>query len=419
MPDYENLNLNTTTSSGINPVMQACLNRYIIKTAKPDLVYTKFGDVVDIPKGKTKVTHWQKMSPLPKATVPLTEGITPRGQKVHITDITGIPKQYGNYVSFTDQLDFFAHDPSPKVLDYAGLLGVNAAETLDSVAADELTSGTNVRYAGGVASRSAITAKLTLDDVFKAVRDLKRNNAKPINGDYIAIVHTDVAYDIRNDGQWTRPNEYQHTTELIKGEIGKIGGVRFIETSGGKVVYGTPFATIGGVDINELTVTKIDTTTMKLYVQETLVSSGTSGIPTSRFAPASSVNKKIIVNNVVFEVTGATAGADGEGYITLASSTTEAMMGVISPDMKVYAGDGQADGKPVYLTLVLGAHAYGTTGLNKTLETIAKGLGSAGTSDPLNQRGTMGWKAYHMTKRLVEEYMVRIESVSSAYDTVA
>ena len=35
-----------------------------------------------------------------------------------------------------------------------------------------------------------------------------------------------------------------------------------------------------------------------------------------------------------------------------------------------------------------------------------KGYGN----DPLNQRGTVGWKATHVAKRLVESYMIRIES---------
>jgi N4-gp56 family major capsid protein len=39
-----------------------------------------------------------------------------------------------------------------------------------------------------------------------------------------------------------------------------------------------------------------------------------------------------------------------------------------------------------------------------------KQKGSAGTADPLDQRSTIGWKATKTAERLVEDYMVRIET---------
>ena len=42
---------------------------------------------------------------------------------------------------------------------------------------------------------------------------------------------------------------------------------------------------------------------------------------------------------------------------------------------------------------------------------INKELGSAGTADPLNQRGTYGWKGYHFSMILEQLKLVRIESL--------
>ncbi|MBR6782610.1 MAG: hypothetical protein IKM33_05380 [Clostridia bacterium] len=62
----------------------------------------------------------------------------------------------------------------------------------------------------------------------------------------------------------------------------------------------------------------------------------------------------------------------------------------------------------------MGDNAYGTTQLSgEGLQHIVKQLGSAGTSDPLNQRATVGWKASKVTTRLVEAFMVRIETTST------
>lgn len=62
----------------------------------------------------------------------------------------------------------------------------------------------------------------------------------------------------------------------------------------------------------------------------------------------------------------------------------------------------------VYSTLILGQGAYGVYTL-QDLEYIVHQLGSAGTSDALNQRATSGWKGSFVAKILWDEYMRRIE----------
>ena len=72
----------------------------------------------------------------------------------------------------------------------------------------------------------------------------------------------------------------------------------------------------------------------------------------------------------------------------------------------------------MYVTLVLGADGYGTTEITGGgLEHIVKQLGYG--DDPLNQRASVGWKGMRAAERLVEQYMVRIESVSSYSATAA
>ncbi len=92
---------------------------------------------------------------------------------------------------------------------------------------------------------------------------------------------------------------------------------------------------------------------------------------------------------------------------------------VETTEAKKFAGAG-SDGIDVYSTLVLGKNAYATTKVEGGgLTTIIKQLGSAGTSDPLNQRSTIGWKALKVTEILSEQYMVRIETASTFNDGVA
>lgn len=389
-----NLNLNKTTSSGMSPLMEAVLNRYVLERNKQERKYTKFGQKVNIPKGKTKTIAFDKLSPLPKATQPLTEGVTPVGSAVHITRIKGEPEQFGNYVSYTDQLDFFAHDPSPEVLKYTELLTENQLETYEHLDAMELSSGLNVFYTGSATSRSAITDTLTVKDVRRAVTSLKRNKVQPADGkDYIAFVHPDAVFDLWSDEEWRQPHTYVDTENMYTGEIGKIFGVRFIEDPDACVFRGDPFAD----KYDELSILKVDGT--KIYVAETIESGDVSDFS----------SKKCWINNVSYTISSATAGTNGEAYLTLSATPT----GLVETDMKIYPGDGGTSaGKPVYSTVILGKNAFGTSGDN-TVEIISKALGSAGTSDPLNQRGTMGWKGFWFTKILEQSKMVRIESIAS------
>lgn len=82
---------------------------------------------------------------------------------------------------------------------------------------------------------------------------------------------------------------------------------------------------------------------------------------------------------------------------------------------KVFTGAG-ASGANVHSSVMVGEEAYGVTKINGEgdVKTIIKPLGSSGTSDPLNQRQTIGWKINaFVAKRLKEEAIMRIEAVPS------
>jgi N4-gp56 family major capsid protein len=396
----ENLNMNKTTSAGIQPLYQPVLNRHVLMTAKADLIYSQFGQKAKIEKGKGKTVAWDKISPLPKALAPLTEGITPEGVALNMSRIVGYPMQYGSYVSTTDEFDFFTPNPPPEVLRINELLGNNAGETLDYLTAKVLSSGTNVQYPNGKTTRASLTTSdvLTVAEIKKAVRTLKGNKAKKLKGNkYVAIIHTDIAHDLMNDPEWKYPHQYVDTKQIYEGEIGELYGVKFVESPDAIMFHGEQIA---GYD--ELSVVKVDD--KKIYIAETITAEQAEEITSA------TTKRKIIINDFVYTVSSVTAGKNGEAYITCSATVDES----VAPDMKIYAGEGAANGKPVYSTLVIGADAYGVSD-PKDIKTIMKPLGSGGTSDPLDQRSTQGWKAHHLCKILSNEYMVRIETVSTRY----
>ena len=92
---------------------------------------------------------------------------------------------------------------------------------------------------------------------------------------------------------------------------------------------------------------------------------------------------------------------------------------VQTTEAKIY-GDAGKDGLAVFGTLIIGDGAYGVTEVNGGgLEIIVKQRGSSGAADPLDQRSSVGWKAIKTAELLIENYLVRIESVSPRFSASA
>ena len=62
------------------------------------------------PKNGGKTIEFRKYSPLAKATTPITEGVTPNGNKLNVTAITATIAQYGDWIQLSDLLDLTAID---------------------------------------------------------------------------------------------------------------------------------------------------------------------------------------------------------------------------------------------------------------------------------------------------------------------
>lgn len=227
---------NTVGSNDLSPEMKTFYDKALLKFAKPNLVHDQFAQKRNIPKNGGKTIEFRRYSQLPKALTALTEGVTPNGQNLNVTAVTATVAQYGGYITLSDVLMLTAIDNN--LMEAIELLGDQAGRTLDTITREQLVAGTNVLYAGGtVSARTGITAsmKLTVADIKKAVRELKVGLAKKINGSYVAIIHPDCVYDLENDDEWVNASQYAGSTQIFEGEIGKLYGVRFVETTEAKI----------------------------------------------------------------------------------------------------------------------------------------------------------------------------------------
>jgi N4-gp56 family major capsid protein len=410
MPVVLNLfdgNTNTTLDAGLSDEMKTYYSMRLINLAEPELIHDQFGQKHPIPKNSGKTIEFRKYDSLPKALVPLTEGVTPAGQKLSMGVIRATIKQYGGYIELSDILELTAIDNN--LVQATRLLASQAGRTSDTITREVLAGGTNVVYAGGAKDRSELVGGdateannkyLSVDDIRKAVRALKVMNAQKINGYFAGIIHPDTAYDLMSDKKWVDVKTYSDPDGIYEGEIGKIEGVRFVETTEAKIFHAPDLVIADGSNAAVRDLTVKSASGKVITVAEAL----------STNQAAALTGREILVGSELMEVASAAAGAVGSATITVKDSpaTTPAASAVI------YPGEGGAKGRDVYSTLIVGADAYGVTELEDGgLQHIVKQLGSSGTADPLNQRATAGWKLTKVAERLVEQYMVRIESAST------
>lgn len=225
-----------TTQGSLSAEAKTFYDRALLERALPVLLHAQFGQRRPIGRGNGKTIEFRKFSALPVATTPLTEGVTPAGNSLTVTAITAAINQYGDFVSGSDLLDLTSIDPI--LTETAELLGEQAGYTIDTIIRDIIVAGTSVQYANNRASRVTVAAgdNLTVLEIRKAVRTLKKNRARPLqDGTYVALVSPSATFDLQSDSAWKDPHTYKDTTNIFNGEIGKMYGVRFVETTETKV----------------------------------------------------------------------------------------------------------------------------------------------------------------------------------------
>ncbi len=404
-------NTQTTATKGVgndlSPEMKKYYDRQMIRFASPKLVHAKFGQSKPIPKGSGKTIEFRRFSPLPKAMKPLTEGVTPKGNRLNVTTVESVVEQYGDYITLSDMLTLSAIDNV--IVETQNVLGDQAGRTLDTVIREKINAGTNVQYGDGKADRNVLVGGqetgndyLSVAAVKKAVATLKRNNAQPIkDGCYVAIIHPDVANDLTSDPEWKAVKQNVDPKDWYNGTIGKIHGVVFVESTEAKIFRAAPLRNMANIktgDPESLTVAAVSG--KNITVAEEIAAADATAL----------AEKAVQINGFDYTVASATVGEAGTAKITV----NEDLSPTVTAGSIIYPAGAGKDGRDIYSTLFIGQNAYGVTNITGGgLETIIKQKGSAGTGDPLDQRSTVGWKATQTAEILSPEFMVRVETTCS------
>ncbi len=231
-----------TSYGDISPRTAAYAEKELLKRGLPYLVLEKFGQAKALPEQSTKVIKFRRYNALPNTPTALTEGVTPTGQTMAVTDVTATLVQYGDKVTITDVILDTHEDPT--LNESVALLGEQAAQMIEKMRFGVLKAGTNVLYANG-AARNAVNTAISITLQRRAVRALKRQNARFITSivrstpsygtenvapGFVALIHPDLEADVRGLTGFV-PAEKYGTMTPWENELGKCEDVRYVSST--------------------------------------------------------------------------------------------------------------------------------------------------------------------------------------------
>lgn len=237
-----------TTLTQVAPGVQAFYDRNLLRRAQPNDVHGRFGQKRPIATRNGNQIKFRRYSQLAPATAALTEGVTPAGSTLSVTDIVSTLAQYGDYITLTDMVSMTNQDPV--VTEATDVLGDQAGTTIDQIRRDVLVAGTNVAYASGAATRLATVQKISATDLDKAIRFLKSQNAKfmkeglsasdnvgtgAVRKAFVGLAHPDVEFDLEQIPGFRPVSDYGSQEGVMEDEIGAYKNIRFVTSTNCKV----------------------------------------------------------------------------------------------------------------------------------------------------------------------------------------
>ena len=414
-------NTNYSYSSGIAPtLLETYLQRRALKNVEPSLGYLTDAQLIEQPKNNGKMVTFFRYTELPAITKPLFEGVTPDGQNLTETAFSVMTKNYGGWMSYTDEIDLWHVDSKTQAM--SDRLNRQAALSIDTVGRDAICAGLNVMYPGAVTARASIasTDKISYAMIKKAVRNLRMKGAQPFpDGFYHAKIDHETYYDLTQDSHWENVSVYQNDQKTERYAVGTIYNVKFYTVDNGKVfkdetyLYGTT-ATL------EMTNSTYDRTNREMEVTATLdqdtvrwltgklvyVQHGTAGAYKTLMC-IEKITAGATTAKIKFRWQPASSVTDDWDYNATAANNTKI----------VPCGGGNS--VDVHASIIYGQDAFGMVKLGgkgkPNIQIIVKPLGSEGSTDPLNQRGSIAWKVpFFATAVLQDDFIVRLEHAVSA-----
>ncbi len=353
--------LSRTATGSINfPSVNHQLMRGLLTTAKqnaPFLGVTKAGQLM-LNQGTNSV-RWERFENATIASTALGEDGTPLTFPVRnavaptITQINATMAKYGNTYYFSEELDLQSMNTQSANLMMN--MGENAGRSLNAIAATEFLTSTNTRQGNGVASDALTITAISLNDIREVVAQLNTQDAMKF-----------LPMGMGANREGTNPIResyigicHTHVEQDIRGLTGFV-----------------PVEAYGGI--------------AQTLPGEFGALAGVRWVSTS-------------LSTLITDDAGTTNAANFRG-------TSDVL-------------------NDVYASFVVGREAVGTVGLGENhteeiyksgdrlpaVELIMKEKGSAGAADPLNEIGSVSWKAWFVAQILNNNWLWEIRTLAVEY----
>lgn len=439
-------------ATNVAATFAADIENYIQEEVEPlarrQLIAYQFGKPLhlDVNRGTTYTASRYERLPLPFA--PLAEGVAPLGESMTLRQVTATAQQWGDRVIITDVANLTIKHPLFQ--QAIQLVSLQVPETLERNTFNALSSGTQVNFATGKASRAALvsTDVLTPHEVNRIVGSMLSYGVPRFMGDeredmmieagayrdpskspavmqhYVGLIHPLVAQDMRENSTVVQAWAYSDVNRLYNNELGPFNGVRFVESN--MIPFYTGAAAVSGV-----AGTAGNLPSASYFVQVTASPAQTSVEQTiylpSVAIPVTGPNGSVAVTlpnlpGYLFSVyVGTTATPSNLGLSAL-GPTVGPLAGQATQlpgaQTVVVTGVGSAQTPPaapalnvtVYPSFFIGNHSYGQVILENPEYHYLTG---ADKSDPLNQTRVVSWKVFYGTIILNQAFLARVESSSA------
>ncbi|MCK5020505.1 MAG: N4-gp56 family major capsid protein, partial [Candidatus Peribacteraceae bacterium] len=226
------LNTNLTSTGGFPNAIAIYYDKQLLDRLEASLFFDQFGVKKMLPKASGNEIKFTRYTNFAANVTPMTEGTVPNGLTLASTQISATPVQYGDYVAMSDLLITESIDP---VIEGANeVLGYRAALSIDTIIRNALNGNVTDQFANGVANEALVAANMVASEVRTGAFTLKNANVQRIGNEFQSIIHPAQSFDLQGDsaaGGWLDLNKYTSSTPMLKGEIGKMYGVRFVESA--------------------------------------------------------------------------------------------------------------------------------------------------------------------------------------------
>jgi N4-gp56 family major capsid protein len=401
------------TFSAFSNDAQTYISAMTLSRIKRDVVVYGLGKKEKLPNRFSKTfqyTRFEKIN-LPKSA--LTEGVTPDQSSMSINVVQAVMDQWGSFVNISDVLDITLKHPIMQ--EAIGLLGEQAAETIDRECIKILARNTNVFYAGAATSRLTLTATdyISSGTVKKAVADLRGGGAHPSAGgrNFFGLIDTSVEMDLTDDDTFVNAASYSNIVALQNAEAGKWMSVRWITSNLLPSISRLSDVVTAGANLGSLA------NGTPYYFQVTAVDDALGfEVASTQVQTQATGGGDESVNVTMPATSGYTYNvyAGSSSTVLKLFSSENDPADVVNVDAIPTSGDAPpaypATGVEVHSSWILGKEAFAVPEL-MSLQTYLTKREST-DSDPLAQRRKAGWKVMFKAVICNEDFLARIESAS-------